>query len=52
VNKDDLVTAVATSTGISKSDGVHAVDAMLESIAGALKDGDEVLLAQIAPVNP
>ncbi len=44
MNKDDLVTAVATSTGISKSDGVHAVDAMLESIAGALKDGDEVRL--------
>jgi len=44
VNKDDLVTAVATSTGISKSDGVHAVDAMLESIANALKGGDEVRL--------
>jgi len=44
VNKDDLVTAVAAGTGISKSDGAHAVDAMLESIAGALKDGDEVRL--------
>jgi DNA-binding protein HU-beta len=44
VNKNDLVTAVATSTGISKSDGAHAVDAMLDSIAGALKDGDEVRL--------
>ncbi len=44
MNKDDLVTAVATSTGISKSDGTHAVDAMLDSIIGALKDGDEVRL--------
>ncbi len=44
MNKDDLVTAVAADTGISKSDGAHAVDAMLESIAGALKDGDEVHL--------
>ncbi len=44
MNKDDLVTAVAAGTGISKSDGAHAVDAMLESIAGALKDGDEVRL--------
>ncbi len=44
MNKDDLVSAVAAGTGISKSDGAHAVDAMLDSIAGALKDGDEVRL--------
>ncbi len=44
MNKNDLVDAVAAGTGISKSDGAHAVDAMLESIAGALKDGDEVRL--------
>jgi DNA-binding protein HU-beta len=44
VNKNDLVDAVAAGTGISKSDGTHAVDAMLNSIAGALKDGDEVRL--------
>ncbi len=44
MNKDDLVTAVAAGTGISKSDGAHAVDAMLDSIAGALKDGEEVRL--------
>jgi DNA-binding protein HU-beta len=44
VNKNDLVSAVATSTGISKSDGANAVDAMLDSIAGALKDGEEVRL--------
>ena len=36
MNKNDLVSAVATSTGISKSDGAHAVDAMLDSIPGAL----------------
>ncbi len=44
MNKNDLVDAVAAGTGISKSDGTHAVDAMLDSIAGALKDGDEVRL--------
>ncbi len=44
MNKNDLVSAVAAGTGISKSDGAHAVDAMLDSIAGALKDGDEVRL--------
>ncbi len=44
MNKNDLVAAVAAGTGISKSDGAHAVDAMLNSISGALKDGDEVRL--------
>ncbi len=44
MNKDDLVTAVAAGTGISKSDGARAVDAMLDSITGTLKDGDEVRL--------
>jgi len=44
VNKNDLVTAVAAGTGISKSDGAHAVDAILASIAVALKDGSEVRL--------
>ena len=44
MNKNDLVSAVATSTGLSKSDGANAVDSMLDSIAGALKDGDEVRL--------
>ncbi len=44
MNKDDLVTAVAAGTGISKSDGAHVVDAMLNYIACALKDGFEVRL--------
>jgi len=44
VNKNDLIDAVATSTGISKFDGANAVDSMLNSIAGALKDGSEVRL--------
>jgi len=44
VNKNDLVAAVATSTGISKSEGATVVDSMLNSIASALKDGGEVRL--------
>ncbi len=36
MNKNDLVSAVATGTGISKSDGARAVDSFLASIAGAL----------------
>ena len=44
MNKNDLVDAVANSTGLSKSDGTVAVDTMLASIADALKGGDEVRL--------
>jgi DNA-binding protein HU-beta len=44
VNKNDLVAAVSTGTGLSKSDSANAVDSMLDSIAGALKSGGEVRL--------
>ena len=44
MNKNDLVSAVAASTGLSKADGANAVDSMLNSIAGALKEGGEVRL--------
>ena len=42
MNKNDLVAAVSANTGISKTDGASAVDSMLDSIASALKGGDEV----------
>lgn len=44
MNKNDLVDAIATSTGLSRSDGATAIDTMLASIARALKSGDEVRL--------
>ena len=44
MNKNDLVDAIATSTGLSRSDGANAIDTMLASIARALKSGDEVRL--------
>lgn len=44
MNKNELVDAVAASTGLSKSDGANAVDSMLNAISSALKDGDEVRL--------
>ena len=44
MNKDDLVAAIATSTGMSKTDGAHAVDAVIASISDALKSGNEVRL--------
>ena len=44
MNKNDLVAAVSANTGISKTEGANAVDTMLDSIASALKSGDEVRL--------
>ena len=44
VNKNDLVAAVADSSGISKGDATKAVDAVFDSITNALKGGTEVRL--------
>ncbi|MCP4316541.1 MAG: HU family DNA-binding protein [Hyphomicrobiales bacterium] len=44
VNKDDLVAAVASSTGLSKADAGKAVNAVLDSIEGALQNGADVRL--------
>jgi DNA-binding protein HU-beta len=42
MNKNDLVSAVAEHSGLSKTDAGRAVDAVFSSIEGALKAGDEV----------
>lgn len=44
MNKSDLVDAVASATDSSKSQAQGAVDAVLDSITGALKKGDKVSL--------
>lgn len=44
MNKNDLVAAVADTAGLSKSDAGKAVDAVFDSIAAALKKGDDVRL--------
>jgi DNA-binding protein HU-beta len=44
MNKQDLVSAVADSSGLSKSDAGKAVEAMFDTISGALKSGGEVRL--------
>ncbi|MEQ8664457.1 MAG: HU family DNA-binding protein [Rhodospirillales bacterium] len=44
MNKNDLVAAVASSTGLSKSDAAKAVDAVFDSITSSLKGGGEVRL--------
>ena len=42
MNKNDLIAAVADSSGLTKADAGRAVDAVFASIEGALKSGGEV----------
>jgi DNA-binding protein HU-beta len=44
VNKNELVSAVATEAGLSRADATKAVDAVFSCITDALKQGDEVRL--------
>jgi DNA-binding protein HU-beta len=44
VNKNDLVAAVAGSSGLSKADAAKAVDGVFDSITSALQGGSEVRL--------
>lgn len=44
MNKNDLVSAVANSAGMSKADAAKAVDGVFDAISGALQGGDEVRL--------
>ncbi len=44
MNKNDLVAAVASSTGLSKSDSAKAVDGVVDSVTNALSNGGEVRL--------
>ena len=42
MNKNDLVSAVADTSGLTKADAGRAVDAVFDSIASALKSGGDV----------
>ncbi len=44
MNKGELIDAVATAANLSKADASRAVEAVLDSITGALKSGDQVSL--------
>lgn len=44
MNKSELIDAIADSADISKAAAGRAVDAFVDSITGALKDGDQVTL--------
>ena len=44
MNKNDLVAAVAGSSGLSKADSAKAVDGVFDSITSALQSGADVRL--------
>ena len=44
MNKNDLVAAVVSESGLSKSDATRAVESVFDSITNALKTGSEVRL--------
>ncbi|MGK2912015.1 MAG: HU family DNA-binding protein [Sphingobium sp.] len=44
MNKQDLISAVADSSGLSKGDATKAVEGVFEAVTTALKKGDEVRL--------
>ncbi|MFY9180322.1 MAG: nucleoid-associated protein HU-beta [Venatoribacter sp.] len=44
MNKSELIDAIAASADIPKAAAGRALDAMIESVSGALKNGDQVAL--------
>ncbi|QPQ55550.1 HU family DNA-binding protein [Allosphingosinicella flava] len=44
MNKQELISAVAETSGLSRSDASKAVESVFDTITGALKKGDEVRL--------
>ncbi len=44
MNKTELVNAIAAGAGLTKADAKKALDVTLETIGGALKEGDKVAL--------
>ena len=44
MNKNDLIGAVADTSGLSKSQASSAVESVFDTISSALKKGDEVRL--------
>jgi DNA-binding protein HU-beta len=44
VNKSELIDAVAAAADLPKASAGRAIDAMIESVANALKEGEQVVL--------
>ncbi len=52
MNKGELTKAVAQATGLSQSDAGKAVDAVFETIAGAVKSRQQVAIAGFGTFAP
>jgi len=44
MNKSELIDAIADNSGLSKADSGRALDAVITSVTGALKDSDQVTI--------
>ena len=44
MNKNELISAVAESSGLTRGDATKAVEGVFDAISGSLKKGDEVRL--------
>lgn len=44
MNKSELIDAIAENSGLSKADSGRALDAVISSVTGALKDQDQVTI--------
>ena len=44
MNKNELISSIASNTGLTKTDSAKALDALVYSITNALKKGNEVRL--------
>ncbi len=44
MNKNELIAAVADQAGLTKADASKAVEAVFDTVTGALKKGDDVRL--------
>ena len=44
MNKSELIDAIAESADLSKASATRALDAVIDTVAGSLKDGDQVVL--------
>lgn len=51
MNKTDLIAAVSSDTGMSKSDAADAVDSVFDSITASLRGGNEVRLVGFGTFN-
>ena len=51
MKKSDLVEAIAKQTGLTKADSTRALDAVFDTITGALKKGERVPIAGFGTFN-